>query len=146
MSIKVVLYYAEWCGYCQSFKPEWEKLKTEMGNNIVFEEYEADTDPDKIPQDISGYPTIRITKDGKEENYKGKRTAKDIQDYLSGKPLQNAGDCTNEIRYNQCGAGMYQFENIDRYEKGFYKYKAKYMKAKADLLRLRMEIQKYRRV
>ena len=28
--VKVILYYAEWCGHCQRFKPEWAKLKEEL--------------------------------------------------------------------------------------------------------------------
>ena len=26
----MVLYYADWCGYCQQFKPVWEDLKKKM--------------------------------------------------------------------------------------------------------------------
>ena len=29
-SVKVELYYANWCGHCNRFKPEWEKVKKEI--------------------------------------------------------------------------------------------------------------------
>ena len=32
----VVLFFAHWCGHCQSMYPEWEKLQKEYENNDDF--------------------------------------------------------------------------------------------------------------
>ena len=31
----LVFFYADWCGHCQRFKPEWNKFKNEMNNKVV---------------------------------------------------------------------------------------------------------------
>ena len=31
-SLSVTLYYADWCGHCNDFKPEWKKLNENISN------------------------------------------------------------------------------------------------------------------
>jgi hypothetical protein len=71
--VEVTLYYANWCGHCVTFKPEWQKFKKnikDMDNKhkdvkIKVNEYEH-SKLEKIGggkingEDISGYPTLKI--------------------------------------------------------------------------------------
>lgn len=81
MSVELTLYYANWCGHCVSFKPEWEKLKNYIsqaqnsynGIDIKTGEYEHDKLEEmgggKINgKDIQGYPTVKIKLSKKEES------------------------------------------------------------------------------
>jgi len=79
--VNITLYYAEWCGHCINFKPEWNKLKANIDKlndkNITYNEYE-EKQIDKNLQ-IAGYPTIHfnIKMNGKNYNinYDGKRNS-----------------------------------------------------------------------
>lgn len=125
MSNKTVvqLFYADWCGHCQNFKPEWQKFKELANkNNIKVEEYEADKDKQKVEEaDVNGFPTIRINK----EDYNGQRTAEAILAYIKGDKMDGG-------EYKQCG-GKRQKKSLnphheDYYKIKYYKYKAKYLK------------------
>ncbi|QKF94309.1 thioredoxin [Fadolivirus algeromassiliense] len=134
---RVILYFADWCGHCKKFKPEWNKLKIELKNmNISFAEYKDGTD-DAVIQSagIRGFPTIRI--DGKE--YNGDRSIDAILSYLTS---DKKGEL--DMKYQQCGGGArFGFSPIsmrggkgksDEYYKIKYlKYKAKYMKLRSEL-------------
>jgi len=106
MTIKVdcTLYYANWCGHCNTFKPQWNLLKekikqcngTHNGIKLTINEYESA----KIPantringQELMGFPTIKVTvvKDGNthEFDYNGKRNAETLFDYLTNTVFQS---------------------------------------------------------
>lgn len=94
MSVKAILYHANWCGYCKIFKPEWDELvelvKTNGNNNIQLESYEeAQLEAKNATingKPIRGYPTVKIilNKDGttKEIEYQGKRKADELYAHL----------------------------------------------------------------
>ena len=95
-TINATLFYAEWCGHCKVFKPEWSKFKEMVSvqkgaSNIIVEDFEDS----KLPQggakiqnkDIRGYPTVKITvtSNGKstEYEYNGKRNAKELFQHVT---------------------------------------------------------------
>ncbi len=62
----MILYKADWCGYCVKFKPLFEKLATEYPN-IVFGVVDVDEQKELVnnnnnlayPEyDVKGYPTV----------------------------------------------------------------------------------------
>ena len=90
-----VLYYADWCGYCQQLKPEWSRMKEMMmkqnnnnGNRLNIAEVESaaiqklkemlmsgSSDMSQLVQ-IQGYPTISMYNNGnKVGDYDGERNA-----------------------------------------------------------------------
>ena len=77
---KVTLYYADWCGHCNDFKPVWGELKKVFDkNDIKYEEYEDSKDEDIIgANNVSAYPTIHIENGPVKYEYKGGRDADSI--------------------------------------------------------------------
>lgn len=81
----IILYYADWCGFCQQFKPEWEALKSRMPAHINTAEAESGVIPQfPNPPVVQGYPTIKLYKNSQDlGDYQGARTSGDILEYLN---------------------------------------------------------------
>jgi protein disulfide-isomerase-like protein len=76
------LFYAEWCGHCKSFKPEWEKAKAQLdstrinGVKINIVSIDCDKEEDLAKQyDISGFPTVKCIKKDDVIEYNDERNA-----------------------------------------------------------------------
>ena len=75
---KLYFFFAEWCGYCKKFKPEWEKLKAESNLGVQLEEVDC-TDSNNTPAlateyNVSGFPTLILVNGSKKVTYEGART------------------------------------------------------------------------
>lgn len=100
--VKIILFHANRCGHCVDFLPTWEKMKSDKNanKNIEFEQYEESIVKD-LPEDVrsidgvdvrtNGWPTIKISVNGRDHMYSGNRTPDDIYKYilaqLKGKDL-----------------------------------------------------------
>ncbi|XP_028289856.1 protein disulfide-isomerase A4 [Gouania willdenowi] len=78
----LVEFYAPWCGHCKQFAPEYEKIAQSLKENeppIPVAKVDA-TVASKVAGrfDVSGYPTIKILKNGEPVDYEGDRTEKAI--------------------------------------------------------------------
>ena len=93
--------YANWCGHCQSLKPEWYKLKKMLKNknkHFQFIEIEADEEQKlnnlkkRFPQlEINGYPTIfKITANKHIEYYTGNRITHDMKKWATEKGIKKS--------------------------------------------------------
>ena len=60
----LVLFHAEWCGYCKKFMPTWNKAKSSLqSSDVVLKDYEADTDKEVMKENnVSSYPTLKLFK------------------------------------------------------------------------------------
>ena len=82
----VTLYKNDGCGFCQRFQPEWDRFVDNVTNqasivpNIEAIAIRCELDSTKCPN-ITGVPTIKIVKDGKEYIYNGDRTAVALLDF-----------------------------------------------------------------
>lgn len=81
-----VLFYADWCGHCQVFKPEFEKFAKKA---VFIDTFLVNADSNKqlleniqksnSPCTIVGFPTIWMYKHGQlVDEYTGSRTVKDM--------------------------------------------------------------------
>ena len=88
--------YANWCGHCQSLKPEWNRMEQDIQqlprmNHVIFMKFE-EGEKDKLANfnaqhaglQVSGYPTI-FSYNGKGFNYyKGSRDADSLKRWVIG--------------------------------------------------------------
>jgi thiol-disulfide isomerase/thioredoxin len=112
--MKVSLYYADWCGHCQTFKPTWEILKKDLEHNgIEHEEFESENKQVMKDNNIGGYPTIKITHNNNVEDYNGPRGREEILIHLKNLQNTQTGGNNNELYY-----------------KKYLKYKSKYLQLK----------------
>ena len=79
----LILCYADWCGWCQRFKPTWARIKTTLSKNkdinVVEVEYDNISLMPKSLQGVRGFPTLQILKNGKlKHEYQGDRNHDDI--------------------------------------------------------------------
>lgn len=82
----LTMYYADWCGHCQTTKPEFAKLgatQTIAGKQVLVKMVNPETDPDAAKGvDIRGFPTILLSMGSKAVEYPGERTAPAMIDFL----------------------------------------------------------------
>lgn len=85
----VILLQADFCGYCKTFKPEFDKVVSEMGKKVNFATVKIDDEKElgkRVGQFIpnfQGVPTIVIYENGKyNKTYDGPRKAEALIEYL----------------------------------------------------------------
>ena len=93
---KIILFYADWCGYCKRFLPIWEELKLdEKLKNVQFIDIDMSNEKKIIKGDlitsdlnlvnevqINGFPTIKILHNGILTDYNNKREKENIINFL----------------------------------------------------------------
>tara|TARA_B100001093_G_scaffold131072_1_gene123640 strand:- start:1604 stop:2089 length:486 start_codon:yes stop_codon:yes gene_type:complete len=89
------MFHVNWCGYCKSAKPHFIEFQKQAhgtkvnGRDVVVELIDfEDTDNEEVikefENEVEGYPTIILTKDGKNHHYKGDReSASGYMNYLT---------------------------------------------------------------
>jgi len=80
----MIVVYAKWCGHCQSMFETWKELASKVDGKAKVYVIEASDYTDK---DISGYPSMRIVKNGKAKNYEGGRSTEELSSALLGNSL-----------------------------------------------------------
>ena len=83
---KLYFFFAEWCGYCKKFKPEWEKLKSESNLGVQLEEVDC-SDNNNVPSlakeyNVNGFPTLILVNGDNKITYQGARTANDLVNFI----------------------------------------------------------------
>lgn len=82
----LIEFYAPWCGHCKSLAPEWAAAagKTrKLFPATILAKVDADTHKELAERyDVSGYPTIKVFKSGKAEEYDGPRDTKGIVSFV----------------------------------------------------------------
>lgn len=83
---KLYFFFADWCGYCKKFKPEWQKLTNMSDLGVQFEEVDC-TDSKNVPAlakeyNVSGFPTLILVNGGNNTTYEGERSANAIASFI----------------------------------------------------------------
>jgi thioredoxin len=67
MSLKLIDFYADWCGPCQVMKPVFAELEPLYQGKIEFTKVDVEVDSAQAAQfGIMSIPTFVLVKDGKE--------------------------------------------------------------------------------
>ena len=83
-ALYMVMFYAPWCGHCQSLKPKWEQAAKNNSNGLIkFAKIDCTTNQGVCGQyGIQGYPTIKVfLPGGKVEDYNGARETSALLGY-----------------------------------------------------------------
>jgi len=88
----LVLYYADWCGYCVSFKPMWKEFITKIKKlnsnsfSIVSIENTFLKKEEELLNEAEGFPTIKFYKDKNLKNpilYETERTIDNLINFVN---------------------------------------------------------------
>ena len=88
-SVIVEYYSLPSCGHCKRFNPEWDIFESQAASdasNITATKINAgEAAGSAKAQDagVSGYPTVKITKNDNTSDYTGARTAAALNDYIN---------------------------------------------------------------
>lgn len=88
----MVLFHADWCGYCKKFMPTWDSLSSKWNENqdaVQFVKVDCGN-PKENPShreimdkyNIKGYPTIYVFEGGNGTEYTNGREVSDIESFL----------------------------------------------------------------
>jgi thiol-disulfide isomerase/thioredoxin len=86
----MVIYYAKWCGHCQSSFEDWKKLSKKQKGKVFMIESE------NCPE-VTSFPTIKI-KNGKVSDYNGERTVEAMEKALLGSKKGGLRSCGGRLR------------------------------------------------
>jgi len=76
----LVEFYADWCGHCQAFAPEFEKVARGLAG--IVNVYAVSDSTTGSEEGVQGYPTIKLYSGGKSVNYMGERSAEPVIDFV----------------------------------------------------------------
>jgi len=92
--VELLFFFATWCPYCRTAKPEWEKVKEEYKNKkinnykILFVEVDC-TQPDAKTNsmmdtyNVEGFPTVKLFKNGEIITFDAKVTSSHLIEFLN---------------------------------------------------------------
>lgn len=78
--------YAPWCGHCKALAPKYDELGElfkPFSDKVVIAKVDATAND--VPDDIQGFPTIKLFVAGKKDdpvNYSGARTVEDLAAFV----------------------------------------------------------------
>jgi len=86
----LLIFYAEWCGYCRTAMPAFQKLKNDYNNQTIngktisIELIEGDKNKNLMSKyNVGGFPTVLLEKsNGQIVKYQGNRSYDDLVVFL----------------------------------------------------------------
>ena len=79
----MIKFFQPWCGHCTAMKPAWDEAAANAHSSVFIADVNC-SDQDELCQenDVKGYPTIKVYKDGEVTDYSGGRTVDDISNFV----------------------------------------------------------------
>lgn len=118
--IILVEFYAPWCGHCKKLAPEYAKAAAELKkSNIPLAKVDATVEKELGSRfGVTGYPTLKVFKNGAASAYGGSRDAAGIVKYMKkhAEPAAKQFDTWAEVK-------AFVDENPDFTVVGFFEYK-----------------------
>ena len=79
----LTLHHAPWCGHCKHFMPEYDKFAEVAKHKYTnLDVKKIDCTSAKCPEDIRGYPTVRLTRGGTTSEFNGPRTFEGLCNFV----------------------------------------------------------------
>lgn len=90
----MVEFFAPWCGHCKALAPEYEKAATELKEiDVTLAKVDCTAETDICnSQDVKGFPTLKIFRNGTPSEYQKARKADEIVAYMTKQTLPALSD------------------------------------------------------
>ncbi|EGR47782.1 protein disulfide isomerase [Trichoderma reesei QM6a] len=93
----LIEFYAPWCGHCKALAPKYDELaslyaKSDFKDKVVIAKVDATAND--VPDEIQGFPTIKLYPAGDKKNpvtYSGARTVEDFIEFIKENGKYKAG-------------------------------------------------------
>ncbi|KAK9478506.1 thioredoxin-like protein [Lipomyces japonicus] len=86
----LIEFYATWCGHCKNLAPKYDELGSIVWNDADLKSKitiaKVDAPNNDVPDDVRGFPTIKLYPAGDKENpvdYEGDRTVQSLSDFVN---------------------------------------------------------------
>ncbi|KAH9261081.1 protein disulfide-isomerase domain [Batrachochytrium salamandrivorans] len=91
--VHLVEFYAPWCGYCKQFAPEYEKVALHFAESldglVQVGKLDGTVYEDALgAEQVDGFPTTKLYKNGASTSYKGESKAADVIAFVNSKLAQ----------------------------------------------------------
>ena len=93
----LVLYYANWCHYCQDFKPEWNNLVKKCKVDTAELESSDSHLSKETHHTVTSYPTLKLYVNGKTVNYDEQRSVANIEKFIKTNTSTNTKVKKNKV-------------------------------------------------
>lgn len=95
-------FYAPWCGHCKSLAPKYDELAGLFkghADKVVIAKVDATAND--VPDEIQGFPTIKLFKAGEKDtpiDYSGARTVEDLANFIRDNGSHNVDVLAEEVK------------------------------------------------
>ena len=104
------MYYANWCGHCVAYKPEWDAIKKLLQKNgINTAEYEHSENKELMKREgINGFPTLKyVNQKGDTEIITDRSTEGIMNKFNLNINMTGGGGCKHGKKCTKCSDPYY---------------------------------------